>query len=223
MTAPLALLFDLDGTLLDTDHLHHAIFAEILAETGHNLTLEEYKARIMGQPNEAIMTRYFPGREAEHAALADAKEAEFRARLGHGLDPIPGAVALLDWADRHALPRAVVTNAPRENAEAMLRAIGLRDRFDTVVIGAECAAPKPDPEPYRAAMRMLGATPECSIAFEDSGSGIRAAAASGAYTFGLRTGLDDAMLRAAGAQETLADYTDPALWLRLERSTLKTA
>ncbi|MEL6680814.1 MAG: HAD hydrolase-like protein, partial [Pseudomonadota bacterium] len=149
MTAPLGLLFDLDGTLVDTDHLHHAIFAEMLGETGYDLSLAEYKTHIMGQPNGAIMSRYFPGREAEHEAIADAKEAEFRARLGRGLDPIPGAVALLDWADAHALPRAVVTNAPRANAEASLAAIGLADRFDTVIIGAECARPKPDPLPYR--------------------------------------------------------------------------
>ena len=112
---------------------------------------------------------------------------------------------------------ALVTNAMRKNAEAMLAAIGLSDAFACIVIGEECARGKPDPDPYLEAMRQLGVTPDESIAFEDSPSGIRAAVAAGIHTLGIRSTLDDAALRAAGAAATLADFTDPALATHLAR------
>ena len=97
----------------------------------------------------------------------------------------------------------------------MLAAASLAHRLPTVVIGDECARPKPDPEPYRAAMRALGVTPSRSVAFEDSRSGIRAARDAGAFVFGMTTGLAPEALAAAGAHAAIADFTDPALWAHL--------
>ncbi len=209
-----ALLFDLDGTLVDTDPLHHAAFATILGERGRELSLAEYRTHIMGHPNDAILARFFAG---EDGAILHRKEAMFRDSLGGEVEPVPGIHALLDWAEANAVGCAVVTNAPRANAVAMLAAAGLADRLSTLVIGDECARPKPDPAPYLAAMQALGASPARSLAFEDSRSGLRAARSSGAHVFGMRTGLSADELVAAGAQETIDDFTDPALWARLER------
>jgi HAD superfamily hydrolase (TIGR01509 family) len=212
----IGLLFDLDGTLVDTDHLHHGAFAGILAERGRALTLDEYRTHIMGHPNEAIRDRFFPG---EDMAVLDRKEAMFRAALAASVEPVAGIHALLDWAEAAGAGCAVVTNAPRDNAVAMLAAASLARRLPTVVIGDECARPKPDPEPYRAAMRALDVTPSGAVAFEDSRSGLRAARESGAFVFGMTTGLPADALRSAGAHATIADFTDPALWAHLE--TLK--
>jgi beta-phosphoglucomutase len=212
----IALLFDLDGTLVDTDHLHHGAFTAILAERGRELSLDDYRSHIMGHPNEAILARYFPG---EDMAVLDRKEAMFREALSASVEPVAGIHALLDWAEANAAGCAVVTNAPRDNAVAMLAAASLAHRLPTVVIGDECARPKPDPEPYRAAMRALGVTPSRAVAFEDSRSGIRAARDAGAFVFGMTTGLAPEALAAAGAHAAIADFTDPALWAQLE--TLK--
>ena len=212
----IGLLFDLDGTLVDTDHLHHGAFAGILAARGRALTLDEYRTHIMGHPNEAIRERYFPG---EDMAILDRKEAMFREALAASVEPVAGIHRLLDWSEAAGAGCAVVTNAPRDNAVAMLAAASLAHRLSTVVIGDECARPKPDPAPYRAGMAALGATPSRSVAFEDSRSGLRAARASGAHCFGLTTGLTAAELLNAGAHATIADFTDPALWAHLE--TLK--
>jgi HAD superfamily hydrolase (TIGR01509 family) len=208
-----ALLFDLDGTLVDTDHLHHSAFRAILAERGRDLSLDEYRAGIMGQPNNAILARFFPG---EESGVLDRKEAVFRESLGDTVEPVAGIHALLDWAEANGAGCAVVTNAPRDNAVAMLAAASLAHRLPTVIIGDECARPKPDPEPYRAAMAVLGVTPSRAIAFEDSASGLRAARASGAQVFGLTTGLSPVELVQAGAHDTIADFTDPKLWSTLE-------
>ncbi len=210
-----ALLFDLDGTLVDTDLLHHAAYATILAERGRALSLEEYRSDIMGQPNAAILARFFPG---EDPAVVERKEAMFRASLAASVAPVAGVHAVLDWAEATGTGCAVVTNAPRANAEAMLTAAGLAARLPLLVIGDECAAPKPDPAPYRAAMAALGATPARAAAFEDSRSGLRSARGAGAHVFGITTGLAAAAVLQAGAHEAIADFTDPALWRWLDRA-----
>jgi len=216
----IGLLFDLDGTLVDTDHLHHGAFVTILAERGRELTLDEYRTHIMGHPNDAILARFFPG---EDAAVLDRKEAMFRDALAASVEPVAGTHALLDWAEAAGAGCAVVTNAPRDNAVAMLAAASLAHRLPTVVIGDECARPKPDPEPYRAAMRALDVTPSRAVAFEDSRSGIRAARDSGAFVFGMLTGLSREALAAAGAHAAIADFTDPALWAHLETLKVRVA
>ena len=212
-----ALLFDLDGTLANTDELHHLAFADLFAPHGVNLTYSDYATNILGRPNTAIMDRYFPQLSvAEQTAIADWKEATYRDMLpNHALKPLPGLIALLDWADAHGIKTAVVTNAPRASAEAVLPALGIQDRFQTLIIGDECTAPKPDPAPYRAAMSALNVTPAESIAFEDAPSGLRAAKGSGAFVFGMRTSLDEHALRQAGANKTLVDYDDQTLWSHL--------
>ena len=117
-------------------------------------------------------------RPLEQAATLDAKEAAYRDNLGE-LEPILGALALLDFADRRGLKRAVVTNAPRANAEKVLAALGLGQRLPILVIGGELARSKPDPLPYLTALERTGASADHSLAFEDSLSGVRAAAAAG--------------------------------------------
>ena len=210
---PLALLFDLDGTLVDSDHLHHASFETILAERGRALSVADYKTHIMGRPNADILERFFPG---EDMAILDRKEAMFRDSLAASVEPVSGIHALLDWAEASGAGCAVVTNAPRINAVAMLAAAGLAHRLPTLIIGEECERPKPDPAPYRAGMKALGVTPSRSVAFEDSRSGLRAARAAGAHCFGLTTGLSAADLLNAGAHAAIADFTDPALLSYLE-------
>jgi HAD superfamily hydrolase (TIGR01509 family) len=212
----LALLFDLDGTLVESDPLHLAAFNAVLAPFGRTLDMDGYQTHVMGRPNSEIMARLLPGESRNHEDLAIHKEAMFRDSLPDQIEPVAGIHALLDWSDENGAGLAIVTNAPRKNAEAMLAACGLAGRFETIIIGDECARPKPDPLPFQEAMRALGTNPSRSIAFEDSPSGLRAARASGARVFGLRTGLEDAQLRQAGAHQSIQDFTDPALLTYLQ-------
>ena len=205
----LALLFDLDGTLVVADHLHHRAFAAILAPFGRTLSFEEYRERIMGAANERIMRALFPDLPLErHRALAEEKERIFR-ESATSLEPAPGAVELLDWAAREGAGVAVVTNAPRANAELMLAGAGIADRIPLLVIADELARGKPDPLPYLTAMERLGGEP---IAFEDSRAGIAAARAAGIFTFGMRTGLTAAELLGAGADAVVDDFRAEAVW-----------
>ena len=152
-----ALLFDLDGTLVDSDPEHLVAFQRVFAPHGIKLDHSEYAANIMGASNDMIASRYLSHLSPlEQAATLDAKEADYRDSLG-ALEPILGALALLDFADRRGLKRAVVTNAPRANAEKVLAALGIGQRLPILVIGGELARSKPDPLPYLTALERTGA------------------------------------------------------------------
>jgi HAD superfamily hydrolase (TIGR01509 family) len=213
MTA--ALLFDLDGTLIETDHLHAEVFAEIGAR--HRVTIDRarYDREIHGRLNQDIFGDLFPGEDPQ--VMADEKEARFREMLGASAEPVVGLPRLLDWAAERDLPMAIVTNAPRANADAMLAAVGLTGRFAVVIASGDVARGKPDPMPYAEAARRLGVAPPDAVVFEDSPSGVRAGAGSGATVIGIRSSLDDAALRELGAAFSIADYNDPALWAHLEK------
>ncbi len=205
-----ALLFDLDGTMLNSDPIHEAVFTELWTARGLPVPEGFYMEQVHGRLNVDVFADYLPD-EPDPQGLSEWKEAQFRDRLPKPYPATPGLESFLDHAQAQGWQLAVVTNAMRLNAEAMLGAIGLRDRFEVIVIGEECAHGKPHPLPYLTAMELLGETPETCIAFEDSPSGMRAAAASGAYSIGVRSALSDAELRAVGAKMTIEDFTDPAL------------
>ena len=180
---PDALLFDLDGTLLDSDPLHREVFAELLAPYGHDVDADFYARKIHGRLNRDVFAELTPGLDRDR--MDWDKEALFRDLLARrGANPTPGLVAFLDRAGQAALPAAVVTNACRLNAEAMLAALGLRDRFGAVISAEECAAGK-------------------------AGSG--AARPSRAAGAGLTPRVSADELRASGAHHVIQDFTDPAL------------
>lgn len=211
-----ALLFDLDGTMLVSDPIHEAVFREIWIEHGLAVPDGFYLDQIHGRANQDIFAEYLPD-EPDIQGLHEHKEARFRERLPKPYPAMPGVAELLRLGEEKGWRHAIVTNAMRKNAEAMLAAIGLRDSFDAIVIGEECTRGKPAPDPYLEAMRQLGVAPDACIAFEDSPSGVRAAAAARIYTIGIRSALDDATLRAAGADATIEDFADPDLPRHLAR------
>lgn len=217
-----ALLFDLDGTMLDTDTIHRGVFGDMLAGAGHDVTEAFYLDKIHGRLNADIFADLLPD-AGDPQQLSEDKEAEFRNRLPKPYPGMPGVDRLVARAQDEGWGLAVVTNAPRLNAVAMLEAIGLRDAFEVVIIGEECARGKPDPLPYVTAMQRLGIDPARAVAFEDSPSGMRAAAASGALAVGIRSSLSDTELRSHGAQLTLQDFNDKALDDVLRRITGETA
>jgi HAD superfamily hydrolase (TIGR01509 family) len=213
-----ALLFDLDGTLLQSDPLHEEVFRVLFAERGKPFPPGIYINQMHGRLNVDIFRDYLP-EEPDPEALSREKEARFRDVLPESVPPMPGLPDLLDWARGLSLPMGVVTNAMRLNADAMLAAIGVTEFIDTLVIGEECEHGKPHPAPYLAAMDALGVDPDLTIAFEDSPSGLKSARASGAFTIGVRSSLDATAMIAAGAHVTISDFTDPSLQTHLQRVT----
>lgn len=211
-----ALLFDIDGTLADTDPLHLQAFNQVLGPHGHVFDHARFSRELQGFANVAIGERFLPDEAPERRALIlDEKEEVFRKLVAGQIAPLPGLMALLDRADNAGIPMVAVTNAPRLNAELLLSGLGITHRFKTLVIGAELPHGKPHPLPYQEGLRFVGASPHASIAFEDSRTGVQSATAAGIPTIGIRTSLSHTDLVAAGAVASASAFDDPALLARL--------
>jgi HAD superfamily hydrolase (TIGR01509 family) len=206
-----ALLFDLDGTLAETDSLHLPTWVDVLKPHGIDVDEEFYRQRISGRSNGEVVTDLLPDLPAEEGReMTDAKEASFRERAIE-LEPLPGLVDYLDEVKRRGLATALVTNAPQENVEAVLLALELGDFFDEVILSDDVGAVKPDPAPYETALERLGVSPEAALAFEDSTSGIASSVGAGIPTVGITSTQEPEKLREAGAFTTAEDFTDPKL------------
>jgi phosphoglycolate phosphatase len=211
-----ALLFDIDGTLVDTDALHVEAFNHVFKPRGHVFDRARAAKELLGFSNASIRERFLSDEPPERqAAIMEEKEAVFRTLVAGNMQPVPGLMALLALTDKAGVPVVAVTNAPRLNAEMLLAGLGIMDRFQAVVIGDELSHAKPHPEPYLEGLRAVRATADRSVAFEDSRSGIKSAAAAGIATVGLRTSLSHADLLDAGALLTASAFDDPDLltWL----------
>ncbi len=215
-----ALLFDIDGTLADTDALHLEAFNYVFAPHGHVFDRDRASKELMGFSTASISERFLPGHSPERqAAIMAQKEEAFRTLASGQIKPLAGLMTLLARADRADVPMVAVTNAPRLNAEMMLSGLGIMQRFKAVIIGDELAHGKPHPLPYLEGLRAVGAVPDRSLAFEDSRSGVQSASTAGIATIGMRTSLGHDDLIAAGAVRTAASFEDPEL-VRLVETTM---
>lgn len=217
-----AVLFDVDGTLADSDPLHFIAFRDMLAEMGYNggtpITEEFFSAFISGNNNVATGLFLFPDWDQQRRdQWLDDKEAYFRRLAAKHLNPVAGLHRLTDWVKEKGFRRAAVTNAPRPNAEQMIAAVGLTDFFEYLVIGSECTRSKPFPDPYLQALEHFGVSADHAFALEDSPAGLGAAVAAGLPVVGITTGNPGPVLVAAGAAFLIKDYDDPALWSQLEK------
>ncbi|MEB3887033.1 HAD family phosphatase [Lyngbya sp. CCY1209] len=211
-----AIIFDLDGTLANTDPLHYQTWVDVLSDYGMKLNPEFYNARISGRLNPDIVRDILPQLTPEEGRdLADRKEARFR-EIALGLEPLPGLMELLAWIEKKGLKTGIVTNAPRANAVFMLEVLKLGDRFEHVILSEEVGVGKPDPAPYKTILDRLDVSPTEAIVFEDSPSGIRAAVAAGIETFGVASTHDPGGLKQAGATRVIDNFEDWELWQYLQ-------
>ena len=215
-----ALLFDIDGTLADTDALHLEAFNLVLGPRGHVFDHGGFTRELQGFSNASISERFLANELPSHqAAIMEEKEAAFRNLVSGQIKPTTGLMTFLALADQASIPMVAVTNAPRLNAEMLLSGLGIMHRFKAVVIGDELPHGKPHPMPYLEGLRAVSAAPNLSVAFEDSRSGIKSASAAGIATVGIRTSLSHADMVEAGALLTAKTFDDPEL-IKLVAATM---
>ena len=204
-----ALLFDLDGTLVDTTELHVDATNAALATFGRKISRPEFEAHLHGGANDDTRRFLFPDDpEGKGREYVELKEQLFRDSVVQ-LERMPGLTALLDWAAEHNLKTAVVTNAPRANADLMLRALGLADRFDAIVVAEEVPLGKPDPGPYLEGLSRISCAAEAAIGFEDSPSGLTALIGAGVFSVAITGAGDPTPLNEADL--CIDDFRSPAL------------
>ncbi|GAA2903512.1 HAD family phosphatase [Streptosporangium fragile] len=173
-----AVLFDMDGLLVDSEKIWFTVETEVMERLGGRWGHGDQERLVGGSMPAAVayMIEVAGGGDPDEVA-AWILEGMID-RLSGGVEMMPGAAELLAGVRRAGLPTALVTSSVRPIAEACLDGIG-RHHFDHVVTGDEVERPKPDPEPYLTATRLLGVDPARCVVLEDSPNGVTAATAAG--------------------------------------------
>lgn len=182
---PAAVLFDNDGLTLDSEVCWTRAERKLFARHGHEFTPAD-KAELLGSAADhaaSILARRLEQPGQGWALLGELNEL-MESELDE-VDPMPGAVALLDALRAAGIPVGMATNSPRSLVDRALAASGIAARFDHVVAADEVAAPKPAPDLYLASAAALGVDPAACVVLEDSPTGVQAGRAAGAFVIGI--------------------------------------
>lgn len=204
-----ALLFDLDGTLIDSMPLHHAAWRRWFAKLQLPFDEDGFFAATAGRTNEEILADLFPAMDAaRRSALADEKEALYREEAVHSLRLIEGADAVLQAAADAGLACAICTAAPPANIRVAAERFGLDARVQAVVSPADGLRGKPHPDIFLEAARRLGLPPADCLVFEDAPLGVEAARRAGMHAVALTTTLPASAFEAYdNLRHAMPDFT----------------
>jgi HAD superfamily hydrolase (TIGR01509 family) len=205
--ASAAVVFDMDGVLVDSGAHHREAWIRMLGELGVTAPPGFWRQTI-GRPSiEAVpLLLGEPIAPAEARRLARRKQEHYLTLAARGPRAVPGVEAFVQRLQAHGVPLAVATSARRSDAIELLGLLGLLERFRAIVTVEDVARGKPDPDVYLLAARGLGVPADACLVFEDAIVGVQAAVRAGMRAFGVATAYEPADLLAAGAERVIATF-----------------
>jgi HAD superfamily hydrolase (TIGR01509 family) len=188
-----AVLWDVDGTLIDSSEYHWLSWRDALSAEDFALTRERFAASF-GRRNDEILREYF-GTDypaGEVARVGEAKETLYRGLVRErGVELLPGVRRWLDALRAGGWLQALASSAPRANLEAIVSALGLGEYFAAVVSAEDVTRGKPDPQVFLVAAGKLKAEPWACVVVEDAPAGTEAARRAGMRAVGVLTSRDE--------------------------------
>lgn len=203
-----AVIFDLDGTLIDNNAYHLQSWIKYLKNKNREISEEEYKANVNGRTNKDVIEYIYQRKmeDAEAMVYAHEKEAIYRELYQPHITPVAGLLPLLQKLKDQGIPMAIATSGIQVNIDFMFDNIPMREYFDVIVNSAHITKGKPDPEIYIKTAELLNVAPENCLVFEDAVVGINSAKAAGMKVVGVLTTHSAEEL--AGADVLIRDYTE---------------
>jgi HAD superfamily hydrolase (TIGR01509 family) len=182
-----AVLWDMDGTLVDSEEYHWLSWRDTMQLEGVSITHDQF-LKTFGQRNDSILPQWLnsAATPANIVRIGDSKEELYRKLVHEGrIEPLPG---VLEWIERlreQGWRQAVASSAPRKNIEVVLDAMGLAGFFDALVSAEDVTAGKPDPQVFQKGAERLGMPPARCIVVEDAVPGVEAARRAGMRCIGV--------------------------------------
>jgi beta-phosphoglucomutase family hydrolase len=216
MVLPKALIFDMDGLMLDSEPLYQEAWAAAAQELGYTIDAELYMSLVGRSSAEAdrMFIQIFGDTFPVQAFNQRWDELWRELIKSKGIALQPGLLPLLDWVEHKAMPKAVGTSSNRAEAEACLSLAGIRDRFSILVTVDQVAAGKPAPDIFLEAARRLETAPEQCLVLEDSNAGVQAAQAAGMAVVMVPDLQEPTEATRAIAQQILPSLHEVLAWLQ---------
>lgn len=199
-----AVIFDMDGVIVDTHASVTAFWEALAAEEGVHITPEQYARDIYGCQAVHTLDAVFPAVVGERRRQVLENIHVYEDNLVY--TPVPGVTGFLAALKQQRIPTALATSGAVAKVQAALGQLQLLDCFDIIITAEDVAQGKPDPACYLLAANRLGVAPGRCLIFEDSIAGVRAAVSAGAHCIGVATTLAPERLHAVGAAEVVADF-----------------
>jgi len=187
MSAGRAVLWDLDGTLIDSEEFHWIAWRATMAREGITITREQFLSSF-GQRNDSILPRWLGARVTpdQIEKIGNAKEEMYRGLIRrYGIAPLPGVERCVHRLHNEGWLQAIASAAPRANVEAILASLSAAHIFQGIVSAEDVHHGKPDPEVYLLAASRLGVSPNCCIVVEDAAAGVEGARRAGMKSIGV--------------------------------------
>lgn len=197
MRSDVAVLFDLDGVIIDSREHHLSAWHQLAREAGLTHT-PHYFTETFGLRNEPILRGLAADIELSRLQeLAERKEQLFRAAARGNLELLPGARELLAFLDEQSVPKTIVTSAPRGNLDMVVETLGIGSHFQALIAEEDATRGKPHPEGFLVAAGKVGIEPARCVVIEDAPAGLQAAKSGGMRAIGVTTTHPAADLAAA--------------------------
>lgn len=184
-----AVIFDLDGTILDNNPYHLESWKEYLKQIGREMTDEEFNEKLNGRTNRDVV-RYLYGDDLSEEEIwqhTNEKESLYRQMYKPHITAVPGLVEMLDILFKHNIPMAIATSGIKVNIDFMFDNVPIRKYFKAVVDSSCITQGKPHPEIFLKAAESLGVDPAECLVFEDAVVGIEASQAAGMKVIAVQT------------------------------------
>lgn len=203
---PGAIIFDMDGVIIDSKELVESFWIEKFRQFNLDVPKENFEERFHGRPARLIIDQEFPSLSEAQRTVMEREIKEYDSSVEE-FDLIPGIEIFLRRCKKEDIPIALVTSALPPKVNVMKKSLGFDPGFVTEVTANRVENGKPDPECYNLALREMGIAPNNAVVFEDSVSGVQAAAGSNATVIGVNEPRMHASLKQNGASNTIKNFT----------------
>lgn len=201
-----AVVFDMDGVLIDSHPVHRAAWAEFLKANGCDVSDDELNFILEGRTRNEILRHFFGAVSNSEALVYGKQKDEIFRGLEREITPVPGVLSFIEQLRRDSIAIAIATSASEIRTSSTIERLGLGGRFEAVITASDVQAGKPDPGVYQLACERMSIPPGEAVAFDDAPAGVQAALSARMRCIGVASNGIAEKLVEAGAEQVIPDF-----------------